>query len=225
MVKMRNYINARQIKAARALLDWPQENLASASGLSIATIRKIEAGHISPRDKTMGSIVAALEEIGAEFFGSNGVRLKENDTNILEGEGCFLRFLDEVYHALRKNGGEMLHMHADYKRADEQEYRSLIRMRRDGIRCRCLLEEGDTYIPFPLEEFRWIPTKYFRSNLQVIYGNFVAHCLFSDSRLVRVNKIIIVENSFHAEAMRNAFNFMWDNCRKPPLTTAPQILE
>jgi len=51
-IETRNNINARQIKAARALLDWSQENLASASGLSIATIRKIESGHISPRDKT-----------------------------------------------------------------------------------------------------------------------------------------------------------------------------
>lgn len=45
---------ARQIKAARALLDWSQEDLAIRAALSIATIRKIESGALSPRDKTMG---------------------------------------------------------------------------------------------------------------------------------------------------------------------------
>jgi transcriptional regulator with XRE-family HTH domain len=54
--KIRSTINARQIKAARALLDWSQEDLANTSGLSIATIRKIESGHISPRGKTINSI-------------------------------------------------------------------------------------------------------------------------------------------------------------------------
>ncbi|MDD3181289.1 MAG: helix-turn-helix transcriptional regulator [Alphaproteobacteria bacterium] len=216
-------INARQIKAARALLDWSQEDLAGASDLSIATIRKIESGSISPRDKTMGAIVTALEDTGAEFFGTSGVRLRDNDTVTIEGDGCFLRFLDEVYHALRKTGGEMLHFYADYKRADEQEYQSLSRMRKDNIKMRFLIEEGDTFIPFPLEEVRWIPTKYFRSNLQIVYGDYVATCFFWDISLSRVAKILIVRNALHAEAMKNAFNFMWDNCRKPSITTAKEI--
>jgi len=39
-------LKARQIKAARALLDWSQEKLAEAAGLSVAMVRKLELGSI-----------------------------------------------------------------------------------------------------------------------------------------------------------------------------------
>jgi ribosome-binding protein aMBF1 (putative translation factor) len=54
-LKNRTIVNADQIRAARAYLNWSQEDLAAAAELSVATIRQIETGHISPRDKTISS--------------------------------------------------------------------------------------------------------------------------------------------------------------------------
>jgi transcriptional regulator with XRE-family HTH domain len=73
-------VSVRQIKAARALLDWSQEELARASGLSIPTIKRLEAldGTIGGRPETAEKIRAALEANGIEFTNgrSPGVRLR-----------------------------------------------------------------------------------------------------------------------------------------------------
>jgi transcriptional regulator with XRE-family HTH domain len=46
-------ISIQQIKAARALLEWRQEDLAKKSGLSLAAINKLERGLVSPRQFTL----------------------------------------------------------------------------------------------------------------------------------------------------------------------------
>ncbi|MDD3181288.1 MAG: helix-turn-helix transcriptional regulator [Alphaproteobacteria bacterium] len=224
-VEKRNNINARQIKAARALLDWSQEDLASASGLSIATIRKIESGALSPRDKTMGAIVSALEEANIEFTDSTGVRVRSNMVTVLEGQDSYLRLLDDVFHNLKDKGGEVLIWYADNSVSPQAVVDSEERMRKQGIRFRFLVEEGDTFLYFPLGEYRWIPKKYFRNAVIEIYADKVALNIYPNLSTQHISNVIIIENPALAEAMRNAFNFMWENCRKPTLTTAPQVFK
>jgi transcriptional regulator with XRE-family HTH domain len=67
-------VSIRQIKAARALLGWSQDDLADRSGLSIPTIKRLEAaeGEIGGRAETREAIVGALREGGIEFIAENG---------------------------------------------------------------------------------------------------------------------------------------------------------
>jgi transcriptional regulator with XRE-family HTH domain len=73
-------ISIRQIKAARSLLDWSQERLAEASGVSLPTIRRLEAadGLLGGREDTGEKILAALKAAGVEFTNGDqpGVRIK-----------------------------------------------------------------------------------------------------------------------------------------------------
>jgi predicted transcriptional regulator len=73
-VKSTLKVSIRQIKAARALLDWPQEQLASAANVSIPTIKRLEAhdGPLGGRTDTGDKIKAALEKAGIEFIDENG---------------------------------------------------------------------------------------------------------------------------------------------------------
>lgn len=72
----------RQVKAARALLGWSQTELASRSGISEPTIKRLEAadGHepIGGRTQTAAAIQRSLEAAGVEFTNGNrpGVRLR-----------------------------------------------------------------------------------------------------------------------------------------------------
>ncbi|ATQ41702.1 helix-turn-helix domain-containing protein [Caulobacter mirabilis] len=78
-------LTAAQIKAARALVDWNQPQLAEASGLSMPTIRRME-GPLGPGRSTAANVEAvqrALEAAGVVFLdageakmGGPGVRLK-----------------------------------------------------------------------------------------------------------------------------------------------------
>ena len=76
-------ISPAQSRAARALLNWSQPQLAEASRVSVSTIRDFETGKRSPIDNNLAAIRAALEAAGVVFLdagdlraGGAGVRLK-----------------------------------------------------------------------------------------------------------------------------------------------------
>jgi transcriptional regulator with XRE-family HTH domain len=67
-------VSIRQIKAARALLAWSQEQLAAAADVSIPTIKRLESrdGPLGGRSETGSKIRSALEAAGVEFIDENG---------------------------------------------------------------------------------------------------------------------------------------------------------
>ena len=63
-------ITESQLKAARALLGWSGQNLSEASGVGVATIRRLETGHLAVAHKpTVQALVFTLEQAGIEFTG------------------------------------------------------------------------------------------------------------------------------------------------------------
>jgi len=76
-------VSIRQLKAARSLVGWSQEELASAAQVSLPTIKRLEAadGVLGGRETTAQKIRIALERAGIEFIDENGggpgVRLRK----------------------------------------------------------------------------------------------------------------------------------------------------
>jgi len=76
-------VSIRQVKAARALLGWSQEQLASSAEVSLPTIKRLEAGEgwLAGRQSTAEKIRAAFETAGIDFIHENGggpgVRLRK----------------------------------------------------------------------------------------------------------------------------------------------------
>jgi len=75
-------ITIEQMRAARGLLGWSQSELASRAGLSLPTVKRVEAGS-GPRvsDEARRRIQQALEIGGVQFIAENGggpgVRLRK----------------------------------------------------------------------------------------------------------------------------------------------------
>lgn len=65
-------ITPAQSRAARALLNWSQPELATASAVSISTIRDFETGKRQPIINNLTAIRAALEAGGVIFIDQNG---------------------------------------------------------------------------------------------------------------------------------------------------------
>lgn len=67
-------VSIRQIKAARALAGMSQADLAAASGVSLPTIKRLEAqdGDLGGRPATVTAIREALEAAGVVFLPENG---------------------------------------------------------------------------------------------------------------------------------------------------------
>jgi DNA-binding XRE family transcriptional regulator len=65
-------IAPEQSRAARALLDWSQTDLAKAASVSKQTLVDFERGARTPYDRTLADIRSALESAGVEFIPENG---------------------------------------------------------------------------------------------------------------------------------------------------------
>ncbi len=72
-------ISPAQCRAARGLLGWTQQDLQSAAGVGLSTIRGFESGQRSPIAANLTVLRGALETAGVEFIdadnGGPGVRL------------------------------------------------------------------------------------------------------------------------------------------------------
>jgi transcriptional regulator with XRE-family HTH domain len=71
-------------RAARALLDSSQEDLARSANVGLSTVRNFEAGRSMPIANNLIAIRSALESAGVEFIPENGggagVRLRKVST-------------------------------------------------------------------------------------------------------------------------------------------------
>jgi predicted transcriptional regulator len=78
--KVVDMITSRQIRAARALLGWSQQQLADKAIVSLNAVARLENGVVDSRISTVQSIHRALVKAGIEFLDADqkgeGVRLK-----------------------------------------------------------------------------------------------------------------------------------------------------
>jgi len=74
-------ITPAQCRAARGLIGWSQQELASEAHIGIVTVHQLEAGASQPRHATLDVIRRAFEAAGVEFIDENGggpgVRLRK----------------------------------------------------------------------------------------------------------------------------------------------------
>jgi transcriptional regulator with XRE-family HTH domain len=104
-------VTAEQIKAARALLRLEQEELAKRAGVSVTTIRRLEAagGERAVSEATAGDVCNALQEAGVEFI-YDGVCLKQ-DTR--DEEALYERLLAIAQRSARLLEGRAILTDAD----------------------------------------------------------------------------------------------------------------
>lgn len=95
-------ITGRQIRAARALLDWDAEDLAEKTGLSRDTIFNIEKGLVQARFGSLEKIIRIFNEGGIEFTSDEGVKKRSDSITKLEGISDFKFFMDQVYEAAKQ---------------------------------------------------------------------------------------------------------------------------
>jgi len=72
-------IDTAQIRAARALLDWTQTDLATAAKIALPTVKRYETGVRTPIPIIIAAILRAFEDAGIIFENDGkhiGVKLK-----------------------------------------------------------------------------------------------------------------------------------------------------
>jgi len=100
-------VSAQQVKAARALLGWKQEDLAAAASLSLSAVRNFEVGYM-PRISTTVAIYKAIENAGIEFTQNDGVRRCTSELRLYRGADRCTEFLDGVLEMVKEEQSEIL---------------------------------------------------------------------------------------------------------------------
>lgn len=211
-------IDYRQIRAARALLNWSQPDLARAAGLATSSIKNIESESGIARKETLDQIYDALDRNGIEFLPGSGVRLKSHIVNVHDDRHATTELLDDIYrHAQVSREREVLILGLDEGFSIDTDGKQLLeahvaRLSAAGIRERILVCEGDTrYLNTP-ESYRWLPKAYFTRNAPIyVYGDRIA--VHSGSLRRRT---VILEHRPLAQHMRMTFELLWDDIAFQP---------
>ncbi len=207
---MSDNINASQIRAARALLNWTQIQLAEKVGVARTTVASIEADHNTARRSTLFDLKRTFEESGIEFLDQSGVRKRDDTIRILEGSEANRQLLDDVYMTMRDWAGSSVLIFGVKETDKKSKNYNLIRSHVDRlIECevaeKILLEEGDTNYIAPKEWYRWLPKQYFRPATFQVYHTKLAIISWNPM------KIIVVDNPLIADGYRVLFELAWDS--------------
>ncbi len=208
-------IDDKQVRAARALLDWSQDTLAKKAGVARATIKNIENGTTLPRMESAHAIRSTLECAGIEFLSGSGVRMRDNMIQTFEGKTAGHSLLDDIYETLRDTGGEILIAFLDEGRGIQELGEEFLaehgeKRRKANITHRLLIHPDEKYIIAALEKYRILPPEYFSPNPLFVYGSKLA--LLSTEPTGRA---VILNDERFALSATLLFNFIWDRTEMP----------
>lgn len=211
-----NYITIEQIKAARALLNWNQQNLADASGLSKPAIANLERATVTPRKSTVDAIYEALIEAGVEFTKNHGVKLRTQElkVQVWEGSDAIIRLWDDVLATQRMGDERYVSGNSVEKfvnavgRAQYDYYLDLYKRR--GLRGYALVREGDTNFGDTTANYRWLPEEYFVDVPGHVYGDTYAMITWEPEI-----RIVVIKNQVVADSFKKQFLALWDKANVP----------
>ncbi len=208
-------ITKEQSRAARALLDWTQQDLADAAAMSKTAINNFERGMRDVRLESMQAIRNAFEAADIEFIGDYGVHKRHDTVRILKGADAMPRLWDDIFETLKDQGGEILISNLDEKRSHDAHPALLDahiqRLKAHHITERLLCCEGDSYFIQPEDFYRWLPRSVFQAGMSTfLYGNKVAMQLWQETM------IVVVQSKAAYEAEKHRFEYLWNNVAMRP---------
>jgi len=212
------HIRPGQIKAARAILGWSQDDLAAASGLSVTTIRNIESGDMSPRSATTNDIRIAIENAGLEFIEPEGIRRRTDEVKVFQGPDSRDRFFDDMLQTIKEKGGDIIAIFTSQEimarscgiPAGNVEWLAPLNEIAD---VRCLLPEApEAALLTSTFEFRAILKQHLGPISYFVYGDRHAVVLVEGRASCR---FVVFESASLAQSYRNHFIALWEMA--PPI--------
>lgn len=215
-------ITRLQISAGRALLEWTQDDLSQASGVSKDMISKIEGGKSSGSLKSIQALENALTIAGLEFGDNERVSKSSNKVHVLKGQRGFLEFYDHVYEELKSTNSKFAYV----CNVDENEFvkwqgdnlkEHTARMTALGIQYKIMIRHGDTFFPASdYGEYRWMPEGMFSSVPYYLFGGKLAFLIFTEEE----PRIYILNEPDLSSSYKSQFDSLWQQSTKPEANDA-----
>jgi len=209
-------ITPSQIRAARALQNWSQADLARKSGLATPSIANIELGKQQPSLKTLELLIRCFEDSGIEFTAHDGVQRKTGSVQVYSGRAGFRQFLTDVDFCASS------HQNSTFKvtNVDERQFIRWLEpeditahtnaMQANNVHYRIIVKEGDDYTPAsPYATYRWADPAQFYSLPLYIYGSKVAFIGFEPENV----SVFVIHHPVIAGLCELQFDEMWERTR------------
>lgn len=209
-------ITSEQIRAARALLNWKQSDLAREAGLSLPSINNIERMIGSPRLSTLQTIQNALQGAGIEFLGIDGVRKRSEvfEMHEFHGPDFMQKLNDDFFVCMRSPEDEVCMLGVDdrmwVKHVPDETVRHYEHQKKTGFRERMLFKDNDDFFVSNLESCRWISPKLLGVIPYYVYHDRLAFIMWDTKRT------IIIRSRALADTFQAQFEFLWAMAKPIP---------
>lgn len=206
-------ISASQIRAARALLGWSQQQVAEAVQMTTAALSRIESSQTRGRASTLQRIEAVFTQTGIDFLSDNGVQLRQRSVGIVEhdGEDAVQNMQNDLYIAMLAKEETTMYLNG----VDERKFmqansdhllKTQKRLKKSGFKQEILIQNNDSYFVMPPEvaTYRWVSSELFGLIPTIIYANKVAIIFWGPP-----TQVVIMESKALAETYRKQFKALW----------------
>ena len=203
-----------QIKAARALLDWTQADLARAAALHLNVVNNIERGTSNPRQGTLEKLQVALEGSGIALISTRGVELRRDTVTMIKHEGDgFIKALTRDIVANTPSDGEVLSILPDirnFSAHDPDANRDYaVQKSEKGFGERLITRDMPGFYPKQAAAYRVVAPESLGPVDTIIYGDRVAHIFWS------AQEVVILKNTDLAATQRRVFEQFWATGHEP----------
>jgi len=212
-------ITGNQVRAARALLDLSQPQVAESTGISKNTIYNIEKGGAAvPGGESAFKLQTFFEGNGIDFLPNQGVQFRQDERSY-KGRAGIQQFFDDVYETAKSSGGQICLFngvpHLLVKWLGDEFYemhsRRMVRIK-NNFTFKIIVEEGDNqFIAAGFAEYRWFPRRKFSDQTVYIYGDKVAFFAFTPDSV----DISVFSNPKLVKTQRVFFDLAWDAAKVP----------
>lgn len=210
-------ITSAQIRSARGLLDWSQNDLATHACIGVSTVHNIEHNISVLSDDMEKRIITTFERAGVVFIGDKGVSFGEPSLKTIFGVDNLADVLKDVEKYVLLERG-IIRIYG----VDEIRFRHALGLEfaDDYVKKISMLPNTDyriiTSSKYPehrvsYAKYRLLSDEFFSATPTYIYGHKVAFILWQS------DQIIVIENRELAYSLAKQFDYLWEQIKDTEL--------
>lgn len=200
------------MRAARAMLDLSQSDVAKSLGIAANTLSNIESGKTDVPASRLKEIQGFYEGRGIEFMGNGGVQPYQNKVITLQGRSGFAQFREDILAEGKKSPLEVCVSNVDEREFDrwgegEVNERYFLEMQKNKPKSfRILVKENDNKLTATgYATYRWLPESQFGMISFFIYGQKTAIISFEENDF----QAFVISHPRLCEFYRQEFDRLW----------------
>lgn len=210
-------ITPTQMRAARAMLNMSQGEVAKSLGIAANTLSNIESGHSDAPASRLKEMQDYYENQGIVFTEQGGVNPNRSDIVRYVGTEGFIAFMKDVLETAKKQEPDICVSNVDERNWQKnignfhEKYiseRSKLRIQPSRI----LVKKGDDYwTASQFADYREAPMEAFSENVSFYaYGEKLALIRFGEEV-----HVLVLKNVDFANGFRTTFNYIWSQAKTP----------